>query len=1129
MCKIFWLLMAILPLNAICQVKDDFSDGDFSNSPIWVADNAANWTVSAGQLRSNSLNPSSTFYITTPSSTATIAQWNFLIQLQFNTSGANYVDVYLTSEQQNLTSPTNNGYFIRIGGTGDEIGLWKLVAGTPTVLIDGINGTTNTSSNLIRISVTRDASNGWTLNRDVGNTGSYITEGTVTDAIHLTSAFFGIRITQSTASFHTKHYFDDFYVGNLISDTAPPSITNINPLSENTLEVTFSEKLDRLSAEDSSHYSVNNGVGEAKQAVLQEDERTVLLSFEEEFPNADTSLLTINNVADLVGNTMVEEERKFFSFRPIAAIYNDIIISEIFADPSPSIGLPEAEFLEIHNKSTKAFDLAGWKIIDATTEKILPSKIVFSGDYVVLVNSSSATLFERFKNVLPVPGFPTLTNTGESLVLTDNSGLLIDSVRYDDDWYKDEDKRTGGYSLERISLEDVCIKEEQNWIASKHVAGGTPGSKNSVFNPRPDSLGPELVSSQLLSPSQVKLSFNERLKETELQVHQFVIAPTVEIEKVYFSNTQLTEVVLSFSLDLTPSVLYTLRVNEMKDCSGNTIRPDTETTFALPEKASAKDIIITEIFADPIPTLALPEAEFIEIHNRSKKILDLKDWSVSDESTRGVFASQLLMPGDYTLLSNQTEAGLFASYGATARVSKFPSLNNTGDFIVLRDNTNAVIDSVNFTMSWYKNDEKELGGWSLELIDINNICGEGGNWIASENERGGTPGTDNSVNGSKPDTTPPQLMSVSINGNDQLKLSFDEKLDKRIPSKQSFILTPQQEVASVYFSDPSLTELLVNTAGNFEEQTLYTLQVKDLMDCAGNEIDSIKATKIFALPQHAEPGDVLINEILFNPRPFGSDFIEVYNNSKKYIGVKTLMFANKEQEVLKNLRTFSETGVLLHPFSYLVFSEDVENIKTEYPQSSKYTFLKASIPPLNDEEGSLVLLTEEHIVLEEFFYSSNMHSSLLKDEEGVSLERISLSELTHKQNNWKSGVATSNFATPGYINANAIQQNSGQGEVRVEPEIFEPLTGQPNFASIHYNFDRPGFVANAKILDAQGRVVKKIINNEVLASVGFFTWNGEQDDGTQARIGYYTLWMEVFDTSGFVKTFRKRIVLASRF
>jgi hypothetical protein len=72
------------------------------------------------------------------------------------------------------------------------------------------------------------------------------------------------------------------------------------------------------------------------------------------------------------------------------------------------------------------------------------------------------------------------------------------------------------------------------------------------------------------------------------------------------------------------------------------------------------------------------------------------------------------------------------------------------------------------------------------------------------------------------------------------------------------------------------------------------------------------------------------------------------------------------------------------------------------------------------------------------------------------------------------------------------------------------------------------YVATANILDTQGRTIKKIANNEILGAEGFYRWDGDTDDGQQARIGYYVLWFEIFDSSGFVKTFRKRIVVAGR-
>jgi hypothetical protein len=234
-------------------------------------------------------------------------------------------------------------------------------------------------------------------------------------------------------------------------------------------------------------------------------------------------------------------------------------------------------------------------------------------------------------------------------------------------------------------------------------------------------------------------------------------------------------------------------------------------------------------------------------------------------------------------------------------------------------------------------------------------------------------------------------------------------------------------------------------------------------------------------------------------------------------------------DLLINEKALTDKNVLLYPNSYLVFTPDADNVEGEYPQSAHDRFFQTEIHSMNDEKGSMVLLTAEGLVIDELFYSRDMHSALLKEEEGVSLERVSMQESALMKNNWRSGVKATHFATPGYKNANSQANSLGQDEVRIEPEVFEPLIGQPNFTSIQYHFDQGGLIANAKILDAQGRVVKNLTNNEILGTDGFFTWDGDQNDGARARIGYYTLWMEVFDTSGFVKTFRKRIVIASRF
>jgi hypothetical protein len=87
-------------------------------------------------------------------------------------------------------------------------------------------------------------------------------------------------------------------------------------------------------------------------------------------------------------------------------------------------------------------------------------------------------------------------------------------------------------------------------------------------------------------------------------------------------------------------------------------------------------------------------------------------------------------------------------------------LNNSADVLILKDGNENTIDSVNYSDRWYKDEDKRAGGWTLEIIDPDNTCSEDQNWIASEGDAGGTPGTQNSVFANKPDLTGPKLVST---------------------------------------------------------------------------------------------------------------------------------------------------------------------------------------------------------------------------------------------------------------------------------------------------------------------------------------------------------------------------------
>ncbi len=203
--------------------------------------------------------------------------------------------------------------------------------------------------------------------------------------------------------------------------------------------------------------------------------------------------------------------------------------------------------------------------------------------------------------------------------------------------------------------------------------------------------------------------------------------------------------------------------------------------------------------------------------------------------------------------------------------------------------TRTQIDSVNYSDSWYKDEDKREGGWTLEIIDPDNICSEHQNWVASEGDTGGTPGTQNSVFANKPDLTGPKLLSAIPTSPFELQLKFDEKLEKRVPEGLAFNIDPLLEVGAVSFSNASLTTLKVSLVHEIQPGIVYSINAENLYDCAGNLIQPEEATAEFGLPEGADSLDVLINEILFNPRPTGVDFVEIVNSSAKFINLRKLV------------------------------------------------------------------------------------------------------------------------------------------------------------------------------------------------------------------------------------------------
>ena len=166
--------------------------------------------------------------------------------------------------------------------------------------------------------------------------------------------------------------------------------------------------------------------------------------------------MSASSVEDLSGNALVSTNSDFQYVEFSPATYRDVVINEIMADPSPVVGLPELEFIEIYNASANYINLDSAQIGDpSTTSTILGIEVLGPGEYAILCHQNNSAQFSGFGRVIGLSTFPTLNNAGDQLSLF-VGGLLVDDLNYTDTWYDDVNKKSGGFSLEQINPNHPC-------------------------------------------------------------------------------------------------------------------------------------------------------------------------------------------------------------------------------------------------------------------------------------------------------------------------------------------------------------------------------------------------------------------------------------------------------------------------------------------------------------------------------------------------------------------------------------------------------------------------------------------------------------------------------------------------
>ena len=646
-----------------------------------------------------------------------------------------------------------------------------------------------------------------------------------------------------------------------------------------------------------------------------------------------------------------------------------------------------------------------------------------------------------------------------------------------------------------------------------------------------DTQPPELLTVEAAGAMEVIAGFDEPLDELSAsEAGNYELDNGIgQIEEVLFNAANPTRVRLLLNTPLQNTQAYTLTASNITDINGNVAPPQSLSfTYYNIQPAAFGDVIFTELFPDPNPSAGLPDGEYVELYNQSDKVIQLSNLAISSGSSPAPLPPYLLLPGSYVLICDDSFEEAFAAFGPTLSVSSFPALTNAGDEVRLSNSDGTLVFEVVYTDSWYQDEARADGGYSLELIQLAGPYDCQGNWRASAAAAGGTPGQPNSLLGATADDIPPFLAGAIAESEFELRLTFSEIMDEAsLSNPNHYTLSPSLPVTEA-IPQPSREEVLLLLDAPLQPGTAYQLNISETVtDCMGNPFPA-GASITTGLAEPIENLDLIINEVLFNPAAGGSDFIEVYNRSEKVLNLQELAIANTQKESGDTLGKVS-SDFLLFPSEYAVLTEAPDDILSRFSVRFPHALLKADLPTLEDKSGN-VSLRYNGLIIDAFDYTETQHYPLLDSKEGVSLERISPEAATQDASNWHSAASTVGFATPTYQNSQFYDRPGALNEMfTVLTPTFSPDgDGFDDLLLVDYETEQAGYTLNMHIYDSNGRLIKRLVNNETLAARGSLKWDGVSDEGARARIGIYVLWFEVFMPDGRVEKDKKVVVLAGR-
>jgi len=276
-----------------------------------------------------------------------------------------------------------------------------------------------------------------------------------------------------------------------------------------------------------------------------------------------------------------------------------------------------------------------------------------------------------------------------------------------------------------------------------------------------------------------------------------------------------------------------------------------------------------------------------------------------------------------------------------------------------------------------------------------------------------------------------------------------------------------------------------------------------------------------------EGSDVVISEIMFNPEANSAEYLEIFNRSEQDIPFSELRLGRFDnQDQLSGVLAISTNAELILPAqTYAIISRTPEILWQFHTVCADAVLVEMpNLPALSNTSGRYAIVRKDSTLIDEVYYHSSMHFSLLAETRGVSLERLSFEKPGTDANNWHSASKTVDYATPGCPNSQGFSTFETDEMFQLSPTLISPDDdGFDDFLTISYNLKTSGFTGNIRIFNSNGRMVRHLVKSELLGTQGHYFWDGLSEQNQKLPSGVYIVIFDIFSLDGRTHRIKKPV------